>query len=296
MAEPDLDQHKPEPKAKANNKLPLFLVLTLATLLSVGAYFLYWQQRPDAPVPPVPLTTQPDSPTSTPETPFNTSETMPQEDAPIKQDTTLPTLPESDAFLRQHWQDMALPDITKAWLEGEFIIQRTVGFIDGLASGALLSRLTPLEKSTSLLPRSRFQATAGEGKAQLQLDQANFKRYTSFIEFLISVEPKHLAQLFHWLRPVLESAYGQLGQPTGLFFQQLITGLDLMLDTPDIDGPIQLKRESVYYQFADPGLEALPDSQKLLLRVGPENRKVVKQWISALKEALLVPNTPAQND
>ena len=40
------------------------------------------------------------------------------------------------------------------------------------------------------------------------------------------------------------------------------------------------------YTFADPKLEALPDPQKLMLRMGPENRKRVKAYLEELKVEL----------
>jgi hypothetical protein len=285
MTESEVDELSPTPQ-QANNWLPMLIVVALASLASVGAYFLYWQEL--APKPesePAQVTIETSIPTKTPEAFSDTSPTIPQQQTESQQRAALPALTESDDFLRQHWPEMGLPENTQAWLSGDFIVQRAVGFIDGLANGALLRKLTPLATSTTLLPRSTFQASQGEDG--LQLDQANFERYAAFTAFLISIKPAHLADLFHWLRPLLESAYGELGQPAEQFGNRVITGLELMLGTPDINSPITLKRESVYYQFADPALEALPDSQKLLLRMGPENRAVIKQWLTSLKQALL---------
>ena len=46
----------------------------------------------------------------------------------------------------------------------------------------------------------------------------------------------------------------------------------------------------VYYQFADPRLEALPSSQKLLVRMGPVNRQRIKDWLTVFKQAFASAN------
>jgi hypothetical protein len=42
----------------------------------------------------------------------------------------------------------------------------------------------------------------------------------------------------------------------------------------------------VYYQFADPRLEALPGAQKQLVRMGPENTRLIKNKLRSLLDAL----------
>ena len=225
MTESEFDELSPTPQ-QANSWLPMLIVVALAGLASVGAYFLYWQQL--APKPesePAQVTIETSIPPKAPEVVSETSPTIPQQQTQSQQRTAPPALAESDDFLRQHWQEMGLPENTQAWLSGDFVIQRAVGFIDGLANGALLRKLTPLDTSTSLLPKSTFQASQSEG--ELQLGQTNFERYSAFTKFLVSIKPTHLADLFHWLRPLLESAYGELGQPAEQLGNRVITGLEL---------------------------------------------------------------------
>ena len=292
MDQTNQDRLTPSPK-QSNQWFPLSIVLTLAILASAGAYYIYQQRLSEITKIVQPLS-EPSSPNSLPTELHSTTDKLdvttviPHQQQNILQSPPLPTLADSDNYLREHWQELALPDKTRDWLQGEFIIQRAVSFIDGLANGAILSKLVPLNKSPFLQAKSKFQPTSRNG--ELWLDQTNFIRYRLFTEFLLTIEPESLARLFHRLRPLLESAYEELGKPGGQFGDRLLTGLDLLLETPNIDTPIPLKRESVYYQFADPALEALPDTQKLLLRMGPHNRRVIKKWTRSLKDALLATN------
>ena len=42
----------------------------------------------------------------------------------------------------------------------------------------------------------------------------------------------------------------------------------------------------MFYEFADPKLEARPAGQKLMMRMGRENAKVVKEKLRALRTAV----------
>ena len=44
--------------------------------------------------------------------------------------------------------------------------------------------------------------------------------------------------------------------------------------------------DAVNYQFVDPELEALPNAQKLMIRMGPENSKKIKAALRKLKKQL----------
>ena len=261
-------------------------LLALAILLLATGYYIYQQSFPDAVEPPAstgsPISV--DLPPIVPAQPKAAD--IPQQTVQQQeQEPSLPSLADSDDFLRLHWQDLGLPDDTQAWSQGDFLLQRATTFIDGLAKGAVLRKFTPLDNSPFLQPKPPFKVIKNNG--EIWLDETNFDRYKPAITFLVSMQPEHLAQLFHWLRPLLEAAYGELGQPPEQFGNQLITGLGQILATPDIDAPIKLKRESVLYQFADPAFESLPDVQKLLLRIGPQNRQQLKDWSESLKNALL---------
>ena len=70
------------------------------------------------------------------------------------------------------------------------------------------------------------------------------------------------------------------------FNQRLLQAIDIMLAAPVIEQPIELDGVSVNYQFVDPQLEALPNAQKLLVRMGPENTKKVKAALRKLKRYL----------
>jgi hypothetical protein len=86
--------------------------------------------------------------------------------------------------------------------------------------------------------------------------------------------------------PLFQQAYVDLGYPDGYFNDRLVEVIDHLLATPDIAGPVQLKRPSVNYEFADTELENRSAGQKALIRMGSDNAAVVKAKLRELRKAV----------
>ena len=84
---------------------------------------------------------------------------------------------------------------------------------------------------------------------------------------------KQLTALYFHFYPLFQQAYQSLGYPNGYFNDRLVVTIDNLLATPDVNGPISLVRPNVMYQYADPKLEKLSAGQKLLVRMGPAQRR-----------------------
>jgi len=198
---------------------------------------------------------------------------------------TLPAYEKSNDFIGKQfelkrWQALNISTDNLAALDKDFFLQRSVAFLDGLARGVLLNKLLPFTRPTDVFIE--------EKKSQvLSMGASNFQRYDAFIDSIIAIDTKQAAAFFHWTRPLLETAYGELGYPDGDLGGTLLTAIDTLLATPTIEGPIALKRNSVLYQYADPAIEGLPSAQKQLLRMGAENNQQLKAWLKKLRFALL---------
>jgi len=200
----------------------------------------------------------------------------------------LPALPAyemANHFIREqleqeNWQSLHLnPDNLPA-LNKDFLLQRSVAFIDGLAKGALLNKRQPFARPT--------QAFIADKQGQtLAMGSRNFQRYDAFTQGIVAIDSQQAAAFFHWTRPLLETAYSELGYPRENLGAAVINAIDILLATPAIAGPIALTRKSVLYQYADPAIEALPGAQKQLLRMGSKNAALLKSWLSELRSALL---------
>ena len=188
----------------------------------------------------------------------------------------------TEQFALVQWQGLNITPQNLPALNKDFMLQRSVAFLDGLSKGLLQNKLLPFAR-----PRQAF--IADKRGQTLSMGPANYQRYDAFTQSIIAIDSQQAAAFFHWTRPLLETAYGELGYPGEDLGGALLSAIDTLLATPDIEGSIVLKRESVRYQYADPTIEALPGAQKQLLRVGSKNSTLLKSWLRELRSALLAP-------
>jgi hypothetical protein len=79
-----------------------------------------------------------------------------------------------------------------------------------------------------------------------------------------------------------------MGLKKGNFHSVLIGAIDNILAAPVASGEMILIRPKVYFEFADPALEKLPATHKVMLRMGPENAKSIKASLTSLRAKLLI--------
>ena len=195
---------------------------------------------------------------------------------------SLPSLDASDALVRQLVQEKQSSEGLNQWLKLDDLIRRSASFMDGLARGSVSEKIFPLGS-----PEGTF--TTHKQDNNLWLNAGNYERYNTVINIILSIDMKMIAQFFHRIRPLLETAFAELGYRPRQMDGIILQTIDNILTTPVIVEPLQLTRDSVAYKFADPDLESLMPLQKQLLRAGPENTRRIQQQAKALREALLNP-------
>ena len=206
----------------------------------------------------------------------------PDPSAPVTAVTKLPSIDNSDEFIRDRMLVMKHAAEFEQWLSSDDLVRRSASYVDGLARGLTLHKVLPLTA-----PEGSF-ATHTEGGI-IWLNAGNYERYDTAVEVIASLNMQSLAQMFHFTRPLLESAFAEMGYQPRQMDGIILQALDNILATPIIVEPIQLKRESVAYKFTDPNLEGLLPLQKQLLRAGPANTQRIQEQTLALQEALLRP-------
>jgi hypothetical protein len=112
------------------------------------------------------------------------------------------------------------------------------------------------------------------------------------------VDAESAVRLYQRMYPVLEAAWRQLGMGDRYLNDRVVAVVDQLLATPEtawpprvqlteVKGPIPSTRPWVRYEFVDPQLEALSAGQKVLVRVGPEHARRLKQKLGALRQHLV---------
>ncbi len=194
----------------------------------------------------------------------------------IPEPEPLPSLAESDAPFLAALRAIFDPAALDRYVLPEHLIERLVSTIDSLDGKAIPLRFRPLR------PLEGPPLIAGEGD-DIVWDPANGARYRPLVEVLEAADPAALAALYRRHQPLFQQAYVELGYPGRRFDDRLVEIIDHLLATPEPETPLRLTRPKVLYQYADEALETLSWGQKTLLRIGPENRAIVKRQLRALR-------------
>jgi hypothetical protein len=201
-------------------------------------------------------------------------------EAPVDRSIPLPPLDESDTEVQGGLTEMFGSEAVARHLVPERIIRNMVVTIDNLPREKLAIQQRPVK------PTPGQFLTAGEDES-LAIAPENFDRYAPVVALVRDVDAKTLVAWYRGLQPLFQKAYEELGHPNAFFNTRLLEVIEHLLETPDPEGPIALKRPSVLYVYEDESLEALSAGQKLLLRMGPENRAAIKRKLREIQAELI---------
>jgi len=201
----------------------------------------------------------------------------------------LPAIDESDAFVRDLAKALSSHPQLALWLGAKELVRTFTVVVDNVAEGA-----SPAKHLGFLAPTKPF-TVVNKGNRQT-IDPRSYARYDGFAEGVVSLDSAGCGRVYKTLEPLLERAYRQLGYPQGGFTSRLGRAVDLLLDTPVVDGDVPVKTtrhgKTIVYEYMEPRLEALTLAQKHLLRMGPQNVRRLQAKLRDLKQALELP--PAQ--
>jgi hypothetical protein len=259
-----------EPETR-NYKPLIGIAAAVVVVAAAVAYYLHSRHAPPATPPPAPPATAQQSEEPAIQHPLPSGSAA--NNAP------LPALNESDASLKDALDPILGGSAVKDYLIPENIVRRLVVTIDNLPRQKVAVQKRPVNPVSGA-----FDVEGDEQHATL--DARNFSRYRPLVGVIANVDVHQLVAVYQHYYPLFQQAYQDLGYPNGYFNDRLVQTIDSLLATPHPQGAIDLVRPNVMYVFADPGLEALPAGQKLLLRMGPENAAVIKAKLTELRAAV----------
>ncbi len=166
------------------------------------------------------------------------------------------------------------------------IIRHTVVTIDNLPRKKTAVQMWPVK------PLGGELTTSGNGD-EVTLTDANYARYEPLIKIVQSTDTAQLASMYKQYYPLFQQAYVDLGYPQGYFNDRLVEVIDHLLATPEVNGPVTLRRPSVNYEFVDTELENRSAGQKMLIRIGPQNAALVKAKLRELRKLIATQQEPA---
>lgn len=272
------------PKRSSGN-LIIWILLVLG--LIAGAYFLF---KPADTSIPEPKITKP----VVIEEPVKAPEVIPLQEYEAPQNTVeaepLPALNNSHASLLENLKSLGSESLL-GLLVSEELIRKFVLAVNGIQEGKVVYEYRPVITPQAPFVVESFNVMVDSNEVtQERIDNKNFARYESYVRALALVDPDATVNLYKRYYPLLEEAFREMGLKKKNFHSVLIGAIDNILAAPDIQGDLLLLHPKVFYQFADPSLEKLPQTHKLMLRMGPENARSVKASLRQLRARLIKVN------
>ncbi|WP_321391760.1 DUF3014 domain-containing protein [uncultured Desulfuromusa sp.] len=208
-----------------------------------------------------------------------------QENTPTVK-TTEPLLPESLPLVQESDQSIetALSSLfSKESLNILFyrdnFIQKFVATIDNLPEKKLPRTLLPIKA-----PGGKFLVSGTQEEPQTS--SRNYKRYEPILLLLESIDTDQAIKIYTFFYPLFQTAYEQLGYTNAYFNDRLVYVIDHLIETPNPPDPIQLAQPAVLFTYADPDLEKRSAGQKILLRLGQEQRTRVLKLLNSYRQKL----------
>ena len=274
-------------KAK-NSTIYLAGAIILLIILVVAWFYL---GKPETPQPaPLPQPTVTATATAQPTpSPLPTAATPVEEviATPIPAPTaTPPILNNSDQHVQNNVRKLNQGEQLLKLLTGDEILRKIVRAVHQLSEGNVVKQYRPIKSPAGLFRADKISEGDAETLATYSALEANTGRYDNYVAIIDNLDPSIIASLYRTYSPLLEQAYGELGLNKGSFDEALKKSIDLLLATPNVQDNYLLVRPSVMYRFADPSFERLPNAQKLMIRIGKDNRKKVVEFLEEVKAGL----------
>jgi len=262
----------------SNRAIPILAALLL---LGSAAAWYWWPHLAPTPAPPPPVAAGPVL-----ETAPEITNPVPAADANA---ATLPTLGDSDKPLAKELAGLSGSGALRKYLRPENLIRHIVATVDNLPRHKLAVDLLPIHRTAGT-----FMVSGSEDQATLATHD-NALRYAPLVGLLGNLDMHAVNALYQQYYPLFQRAYQDLGYPQGYFNDRLVAAIDNLLATPKPTGPIALVRPKVFWEYADPDLEARSAGQKLMLRIGPDNAAVVERKLRELRALVATGATGANH-
>jgi hypothetical protein len=268
----------PTPAKSALDRAFWWLAPLILVVSGVAGYFYHLSSKPvPAPVAAIDTTAPIPEPAELP--------TLPAIKYPVPKSAVMDQWDSTEAGLGTALQTFLNTPGLPALLLTDTLVRRIVITVDHL----------PLQKVP--VDKRPLQVTLAPASVQRQGDSLrftsqHFARYDALVNRLQQLDMKTLVALYTHYYPLFQESYEALGYPGGYFNDRLIEVIDSLLATPATPPAVALTQPRVFYEYADPKLEALPAGQKLLLRMGNAHQQIIKRKLTELR-ALLAATPPA---
>jgi hypothetical protein len=171
-------------------------------------------------------------------------------------------------------------DPVEQFLVPQNVVRHVVATIDNLPHDKVAIDLRPLKPTAG-------QTIVSSSGDSMTIGERNFARYAPLTKVVQATDVKAIVVVYKHLYPLFQQAYEDLGYPGKYFNDRLVQTIDNLLLAPEVAGPIPVVQPKVMYQYADPDLESRSAGQKLLIRMGPTNARIIEDKLRAFRAEII---------
>ena len=165
------------------------------------------------------------------------------------------------------------------------LIRKSIFSINDLAQG-----MRPPVKRLRELSFLSKPFSVSEVDDKMYISKASYRRYDQLAHAVNSIDSQAAVAVYQKFLPLFQQVFAEFSYPQNYQVLDIIKAATAkILDAPVITGKIEVIRPTVYYKFANPKLEKLSALDKQMLRMGPENTRLIQNKLRELVEALIVP-------
>lgn len=267
-----------------SDRNPQWFIPLLLAAVAVGGLWYYWSETRSPVQVVVPIEPSEEIPE-----PKSTGPAYPLPDA--NPETVqpgnlvpLPALVESDEYFKMDLAGLFGSGVSEMLVDTA-VIEKIVATVDNLPRGHVAEKIRPISGVVGA-----YLADGQDDSGQYTINTANYARYDFLVNLLAGADVEVLVEIYQRYYPLFQEAYTGLGYPGGYFNDRAIAVIDHLLETPEIQEPVELVRPHVLYEYADPDIEALSSGQKILVRMGDEHAVRVKQFLEELRVLIAATN------
>lgn len=191
----------------------------------------------------------------------------------------LPSIDNSDQFFREEL--LKLTPGLAPWLNTDQLIRKYLVIVNDFSQGSRLEKHMRFIK-----PEIPFSVE--QGRDGLFIAASSYQRYDRLAAAINLLDVPAALAVYKKIRPLLMQVFNEFSYPESYSLEDIFTKAAAeIISAPTIDQRIAVVRPSVNYKFADPQLEALNPVHKQMIRMGPENTRIIQNKVRRLVEGLV---------
>lgn len=248
----------PPPPPRRAPAWPIILTLLIAAAIAGG---LYWFRTRPVEVAPAPTV---------------------KELPPAKAEEARPPSID-DATAEAKWREAVLglssTEAFQKWMKEPGIVRRLVGAVTTIAEGG-----SPRALLGFMAPKGAFQVVEKDGVKVISPE--SFARYDPIVLVIGGIDPRAAGAAYAKISPVLESIYAEVGPPGSTFASALKNAIARLGTVPIPEGELAVVEDGATWRYSDASLEARTQAEKHLLRMGPDNMRLLQAHFRAFEDTL----------